>query len=108
MGDLRRRNPALRRAVEVLVTPLAILALACLQQPLWSDDGFLDHGGKLAGVRVNGDRSIGLEGDLSKLVHLCDPTKHDVVSDMILYRGRLLACTSFHVASSKMYSFSAQ
>jgi hypothetical protein len=88
---------------------MALLAfLACLQQPLWSDDGFANHGGKAAGVRVHADRSIGLESDLARLVHLCDPTKHDVVSDMIVFRGRLLACTSFHVSASKMYSYSAQ
>jgi hypothetical protein len=88
---------------------LAVLAASLgLQQPLWSDDGFAAPGGKPSGLRVHPDRSLGLESDLSKLVHLCDPTKHDVIGDMTLFRGRLLASTSFHVSTSKMYSYSAQ
>lgn len=88
---------------------LALLAaLASAAQPVWSDDGFADSGGRLAGVRVHADRSIGLECDLSKLAFLCDPTKFDVISDMTVLRGRLYACSSFRITGPRSYSFSGQ
>lgn len=85
----------------------ALLA-ALLPQPAWADDGFAGAGGRLAGVRVQGDGALVLESDLSKLVLLCDPSKYDVIGDMTVFRGRLFASSSFRLAGPKMYSANAE
>jgi hypothetical protein len=88
---------------------LPLLAAALFSpQALWSDEGFAAGGGKLSGILVHTDRSLGLESDFSKLVYIADPSKHDVISSMVVFRGRLFASSSFQITAPRSYSFSSQ
>jgi len=84
-----------------LVTVLAL-------QSAWSDARFSEKEGTLSGVQSHPDKTLTLKSDLSKLVFVAAPSKNDVIADMTVFRGRLLASSCFKLDNPSFYSANGQ
>lgn len=91
-----------------ILLPAALLFLAGAPQdpsPGWEDKGFPSDDSDLSGTILHdGTRAATLAADNSKLVYHSDPAKWDVIGNMILLDGRLLASSSFDFTEGRMLS----